>query len=47
MSRRVRWAASVVSMGRVRKLCKAVAENHEEKRQVGRRKDRWVDVLRG
>jgi hypothetical protein len=44
--RRMRWAGHVARIGEERKLYKALVENPEGKRPLGRTRSRWEDGMR-
>ena len=45
-SRRMRWARHVARMGEDRGVYRVLVGKPEEKRQLGRRRRRWVDNIR-
>ena len=45
-SRRMRWAGYVACMGEERGVCRVLVGKSEGRRQLGRRRRKWVDNIR-
>jgi hypothetical protein len=45
-SRRMRWAGNVAFMGEKGNTCRILVGKPEGKRQLGRRRHRWVDNIK-